>query len=220
MELYSVFERDRAQAGISLIGPTRTLIHVVDGVLVEQCRIELHQLSSAVGNIKRKGFKLVMNEAFYDEAEHCFACKHPDFKDKSYFTFVFARADVNADVSLIEKIASPLLQSSERQQLLDWLRQLDLSSDAYVAPMGNPAFALVLCEFARLNSLDIYTAFPGIPSTIPSSDRAGWQKWLTESFNADDVSNTFDALNWKQPHSLNPTRTTPLPTAMSLGLAF
>lgn len=193
-ELFSVYQRENEQVGIGEFGDMRTLIRVSDGVLVEHKHIQLHELGPHIAALNRAGFSQSINGAFYNEQTCTFARRHGDFKDKNYIVFVQEKGDVQAAVARIEAIGLQALKGDQRKSFNEWLRSLDLSSTFFVAPTSDPAPALVLCEYARENSLVIFAAKPGIPVTNPSAEKQAWVTWLRNFFSEAEVLSTYASL--------------------------
>lgn len=149
LDLYTVFEREGDQVGISEFGDQRTLTHIRGGSIVLTKQILLHELGPHIAALNRSGFTQTMNGAFFNESVPIFSARHSDFfLSNDYFVFVQAPVNVQEAVARIEAIGLKSVRGDQRVYFNDWLRSLDLCSTYLVATSVDPAPVLALSEYA------------------------------------------------------------------------
>lgn len=198
VDLYTVFERDGDQVGISEFGEQRTLTHIRGGSIALTKLIQLHELGPYIAALNRSGFTQTLNGAFFNENAPIFSARHPDFfLSNDYIVFVQAPDNVQEAVSRIEAIGLKGVRGDQRMRFNDWLRSLDMSCTYLVATSHSPASVLALCEFAFEKSLCIYSSLPSHPGVAPSADKEAWVQWLASKFDAAEIASIHAAL-WPQ----------------------
>lgn len=215
LDLYTVFERDGDQVGISEFGEQRALIHIRDGGIALSKQIQLHDLGPHIAALNRSGFTQTMNGAYLNEHASIFSDRHPDFYlSNDYLVFVQAPANVQEAVTRIEAIGLKGVNGEQRKQFNDWLRSLDLCSAYLVAPTTALVPVLALCEYAFEKSLCIYSSIPGHPAVAPSANLQLWEQWLSARFNAAEIASAYSTLWSSRP--IQPTANDPDQTLFDL----
>ena len=195
MDLYTVFERDGEQVGISEFGDQRALIRIRDGGIALSKHIQLHDLGPHIAALNRSGFTQIMNGAFFNERVPIFSERHPDFYlSNDYLVFVQAPANAQEAVTRIEAIGLKGVQGEQRKQFNEWLRSLDLCCGNFVAPSTALVPVLALCEFAFDKSLCIYSSIPCHPVVAPSADMQAWAQWLSARFDVAEIGSIYSAM--------------------------
>lgn len=195
IDLYTVFERDGDQVGISEFGDQRALIHIRDGGIALSKQIQLHDLGPHIAALNRSGFTQILNGAFFNERVPIFSERHPDFYlSNDYLVFVQAPANAQEAVTRIEAIGLKGVQGEQRKQFNEWLRSLDLCCGNFVAPSTALVPVLALSEYAFEKSLCIYSSIPGHPAVAPSADSQAWTQWLSARFNVAEIASACSAM--------------------------
>ena len=211
-ELYTVFER-RVDAGkqiwaVSDSGEKRATVSINELGAIVRKTVSNSMMPGEVAKRARAGYKLVEQNAFFNEDLGVFSKTHPDFvmNDKISSHVLFARptslddAILQVDAMMGTPAVMRLIDASERRA---WIRRQEQKGTYLVAGDTHPLWSLLIAELAIKQGWELTSARNGCPDKRPSDAPIEWERWLSGFFAASSINQAQLALGWTMAKVMN-----------------